>query len=190
MSITIAEKYTAAPSRASSIVRNAVFAIAGSMFIAICAHIAVPLPFSPVPMTLQPFAVILLGMTLGPIAGSAAAAAYLLEGLAGAPVFTTHGPGGLLQLLGPSGGYLMSYPLAAAIAGALFARRRTFLMGVFAGTIATSLVLLSGAVWFANLTHAPAHAVWIASLAPFLPGEVVKICAAAGIASALPNFRS
>ncbi|ADV82828.1 biotin transporter BioY [Terriglobus saanensis] len=190
MSINVAGKYSAAPAKAYSIVWNTVFVIAGSMFIAICAHIAVPLPFSPVPMTLQPFAVILMGMMLGPVAGSAAAAAYLFEGLAGAPVFTTHGPGGLLQLLGPTGGYLMSYPFAAAIAGALFACRRTFFAGALAGTAAMALVFLSGAVWFATLTHAPAHAVWIASVAPFLPGEVVKICAAAGIASALPNFRN
>jgi biotin transport system substrate-specific component len=189
MSLSIAGKNSVISSKASSIVRNAALAIAGSMFIAICAHIAVPLPFSPVPMTLQPFAVILLGMTLGPIVGSAAAAAYLLEGLLGAPVFTTHGPGGLLQLLGPTGGYLMSYPLAAAISGALFTRR-TFFSGAIAASAATILVLLSGAVWFATLTHAPAHAVWIASVAPFLPGEAVKICCAAGIASALPNLRS
>jgi len=174
-------------SRTASLTQFVSLAIAGSMLIAIGAHIAVPLPFTPVPMTLQTFAVILVGMLLGPVGGFAAAALYLFEGLAGAPVFSLHGVGGILQLLGPTGGYLMSYPLAAALAGALYSRR-TYVRGVVAGLASTTLMLVCGAVWFALITHLSAHTVWIATLAPFLAGEAVKILAAAGIATALPRM--
>jgi biotin transport system substrate-specific component len=177
-------------SSSSSLVRQAGLALAGSLVIAVGAHIAVPIPFTPVPMTLQTFAVILVGMVLGPLGGFSAALLYLLEGLSGAPVFSIHGPGGVLQLLGPSGGYLMSYPFAAAIAGTLFHHgKRAYLSGAIAGLAAICFTLTLGTLWFAFVTHFPAHAVWMGALAPFLPGETVKILAAAGIASALPSMR-
>ena len=79
-------------------------AIAGSLLVAICAHVSVPLLFTPVPLTLQTFAVLLLGLTLGPATAFAALALYLVQGAAGLPVFSPHGPGGILQLMGPTGG--------------------------------------------------------------------------------------
>src|ERR1700679_947944 len=86
----------------------------GSLFVCVVAHLSIPLWFTPVPITLQPIAVRLLGLLLSPPPAAAALVLYLIEGAAGLPVFTPHGPGGLLQLLGPTGGYLLSYPFAAA----------------------------------------------------------------------------
>src|SRR2546425_11213636 len=95
-----------------------------SLFVALCARLTLPLPFTPVPLTLQNFAVLLVGMTLGSKRGFAALALYLAEGLAGLPVFNPTGPGGLAQLLGPTGGFLMVYPLVAALAGWIMERGR------------------------------------------------------------------
>src|SRR3984957_20373880 len=95
-----------------------ILTVAATAFIAACAHISFPLPFTPVPLTLQNFAVILVGMALGPVAGFSAMVLYLAEGALGLPVFApTGGPAGIAHLLGPNGGFLFSYPLAAAIAG-------------------------------------------------------------------------
>src|SRR5579871_2940502 len=87
--------------------RNAGIVILGSVFIAVCAHIALPLNFTPVPLTLQPFAVLLLGLLLPPGLAVATLCAYLLEGIAGMPVFAVGGvyDSGLAHLLGPTGGY-------------------------------------------------------------------------------------
>src|ERR1700741_1445220 len=98
--------------------------VAGSALVAICAHVSVPLFFTPVPMTLQPFAVLLLGLLLDPAAAFAALALYLVEGASGLPVFTPQGPGGLLQLMGPTGGYLMSYPFVAAVVSFVYRKLR------------------------------------------------------------------
>ncbi|HEY8131981.1 MAG TPA: biotin transporter BioY, partial [Thermoanaerobaculia bacterium] len=90
--------------------------IAGSAIIAIAAQIAIPIPFTPVPLTMQPLAVLVVGIVLGSRRGAAAAVLYLLEGLSGLPVFA-QGHGGPLWLMGPTAGYLYSYPFAAFIAG-------------------------------------------------------------------------
>src|SRR6185437_14103934 len=98
------------PSRSHALTRNFALVVGASLFVAICAHITIPLPFTPVPLTLQNFAVLLVGVTLGSRRGFAALALYLTEGIAGLPVFNPTGPGGLAQILGPTGGFLMAYP--------------------------------------------------------------------------------
>src|ERR1700750_48126 len=101
-----------------SIAGRTLFVIGATAFVAACAHISFPLPFTPVPLTLQNFAVILMGIALGPIAGFSAMVLYLAEGAFGLPVFTpSGGPVGMAHLLGPNGGFLFSYPLAAATCG-------------------------------------------------------------------------
>src|SRR6202789_3468836 len=110
------------PGLAWNLARGAGIVLAGSALVAICAHLAVPLWFTPVPVTLQPFAVLLLGLLLGPRTAFAATVAYLAEGAAGLPVFTPHGLGGIAQLLGPTGGYLLSYPLVAPMVSWLWRR--------------------------------------------------------------------
>ena len=165
---------------------RAALALAATGLVALCAHISVPLPFTPVPLTMQSFAVLLVGFLLGPVAGFFSLVAYLAEGALGMPVFSPHSPGGIAHLLGPTGGYLLAYPFVAAAAGYLArALRQTYLAYLAGGTAATLLLLLCGAVWMAALLHLNAHTAWTAGIAPFLPGEALKICAAAGVARAL-----
>jgi hypothetical protein len=96
---------------------KAALVVCASLFVAACAHLIVPLPFTPVPLTLSDLAVLLVGLALGPELAFAALVLYLAEGAAGLPVFSPTGPGGLVQLFGFTGGYLLAYPFAAALAG-------------------------------------------------------------------------
>ena len=175
-----------------TLLRNASLCVAATALIAACAHMAVPLPFTPVPVTMQTFAVLLVGLTLGPTLGFATLVLYLLEGASGLPVFNPHGPGGIAQLVGPTGGFLLSYPFAAATAGYLYralpALKSKFAAGVIAGSVASVLFFALGATWLGVFTHLSIQQTWIAGVAPFLPGEVVKVCAAAGIAAATQRW--
>jgi biotin transport system substrate-specific component len=171
-----------------------IFLIVGATaFVAACAHISLPLPFTPVPLTLQNFAVLLVGMALGPVAGFSAMVLYLVEGALGLPVFTPYAAGGVAHLLGPNGGYLFSYPLAAATAGwvvqAMQRITSRFRAALVASISATLPIFLLGASWFAYYAHHNASATWAMAVAPFLPGEIVKITAAAGIFSAVQRWR-
>src|SRR5438270_7744106 len=101
------------PRVASSVnirVLNAGLVVGASFLMAICAHVSIPLWFTPVPITLQTFGVLFLALAIGGWRASAALVLYLLEGISGLPVFSPHGYG---SILGPTGGYLMSYPFAA-----------------------------------------------------------------------------
>src|SRR5207237_5646606 len=91
--------------RALTWAQQAALVVVASIFVALCARVTLPLPFTPVPLTMQNFGVLLVGLMLGRERGFAALALYLAEGLAGMPVFNPTGPGGLAQLLGPTGGY-------------------------------------------------------------------------------------
>jgi biotin transport system substrate-specific component len=157
--------------------------------VAICAHIAVPLGFTPVPVTMQTFAVLLLGLLFAPGPAFACLALYLMEGAVGLPVFSPHGPGGIVQLLGPTGGYLLSYPFAAAGASLVYRRwRGSFLAALAASGLASILILALGATWLGLLTHMKFSIVFAQSVAPFLPGDAVKILAAAGCVSMLGSL--
>jgi biotin transport system substrate-specific component len=166
---------------------NAGIVLAGSAFLAICSHLTLPLPWTPVPLNLQPFGVLLLALLFGPNLGAATAALYLLEGATGLPVFSPHGPGGLVQLLGPTGGYLLSYPLAAWVTGRLALSnqylRSSFFISFGAALAGDVLVLTAGTAWLAILTHASLRPILLASFFPFLPGDFLKCVAAAGIAT-------
>ncbi|HEX4156069.1 MAG TPA: biotin transporter BioY [Acidobacteriaceae bacterium] len=163
--------------------------LAATAFIALAAHVAFPLWFTPVPLTLQPLAVLLVGLAFGPIGGFLTLLAYLAEGACGLPVFAPSGLGGLAVLHGFTAGYLLAYPLVAAIAGglsrALGRRFSLFAAALIACIAATVLLFLAGAGWFMALTHFSLRAVWLETVAPFLPGEAIKILAAAGIYSTL-----
>ncbi len=175
----------------SAVVRRSLAIVLGSLFVAVCAHVSVPLWFTPVPLTLQTFAVLLLGLLLSPSASAAALILYLAEGAAGLPVFSPSGPAGFLHIFGPTGGYLLSYPFAAALTGLL--RRRIagggFVPSVFAAAAASVLILLCGAVWFAIIAHQSAATVLTLTVLPFLPGDTLKVIAAAAAASGLRRFR-
>jgi biotin transport system substrate-specific component len=176
-----------------SLAGKTLLVVGATAFVAACAHISLPLPFTPVPLTLQNFAVLLVGMALGPVAGFSAMVLYLAEGALGLPVFTPYAAGGVAHLLGPSGGYLFSYPLAAATAGwAVRAMQHVtsrFRSALVASTAATLPIFLLGASWFAYYAHHNASTTWAMAVAPFIPGEIVKITAAAGIFSALRRWQ-
>jgi biotin transport system substrate-specific component len=165
-------------------------AVTASGFVALCAHASIPLLFTPVPLSLAPFAVLLLGLVLGPRLAFASLSLYLLEGAAGLPVFSPQGPGGILQLLGPTGGYLLSYPFAAALAGFLYYRgRRTMSRGMVAAGAASLMILIAGASWLKLLTHMDVQLILAQAVVPFLPGDLLKVCAAAAAAKFAVTLR-
>jgi len=171
-----------------------VLAVAASLFVALCAHISVPLPFTPVPLTLGNMAVVLVGLALGPATAFAALALYLAEGAMGMPVFNPSPLTGIAHLLGPTGGFLFAYPAAAAIAGAshkLLSRiLPDFASSLAASTVATCLVLTAGVSWLAVSLHLTPGVAFKLGAAPFVLGEVVKIMATAGIFTSLSRSRS
>lgn len=172
---------------------KAVLSIAATLFVAVCAHVSIPLFFTPVPITLQTFAIILIGMALGPVVGFSTMVLYLAEGAMGLPVFSPHGPGGMAQLLGPSAGFLFASPLAAAVAGWIVRSTPNvlsrFSCGIIAGIGASVITFALGAAWLAHLLHLGSGAVWSLAVAPFLLGEAIKITAAAGIFNTLQRWQ-
>jgi biotin transport system substrate-specific component len=169
--------------------KTGIAVVLGSALVAICAHIAMPLGFTPIPVTMQTFAVLLLALLFTPGAAFACLALYLTEGAMGLPVFSPHGPGGMVQLLGPTGGYLLSYPFAAALASWLYRGRRSSFLAALAGAgLASILILAAGATWLGLLTHVKLSVVFAQSVAPFLPGDAIKVLAAAACVSMLRSF--
>ena len=167
-------------------------AIAASLFVALCARISVPLPFTPVPLTLQNFGVLLVGLALGPRRAFAALLLYLAEGLMGMPVFSPTGPGGVAQLLGPTGGFLLAYPFVAGIAGWVFdgkseAKKKSFAHAILACVLAEIYLSTGGLSWLAILTHSFAQAIRF-GLYWFIFAEVIKIMSAAALASGWQRF--
>jgi biotin transport system substrate-specific component len=167
-------------------------AIAASLFVALCARISVPLPFTPVPLTLQNFGVLLVGLALGPRRAFAALLLYLAEGIVGMPVFSPTGPGGVAQLLGPTGGFLLAYPFVAGIAGWVFdgkseAKKKSFAHAILACVLAEIYLFAGGLSWLAILTHSFAQAIRF-GLYWFIFAEVIKIMSAAALASGWQRF--
>jgi biotin transport system substrate-specific component len=163
--------------------RQVALVIGGSLVVALCARITIPLPGTPVPLTVQNFGVLLVGLLLGSRRGFAALALYLAEGAMGMPVFSPAGPGGIAQLLGPTGGFLLVYPLAAWMAGFIVERgRKSFARAALGGLLGEVLLFTGGLTWLAVLTHSVAQAFrW--GLYWFVYAEVIKVMMAAGIAA-------
>src|SRR5690349_15682334 len=125
--------------------RQVALVVGASLFVALCARVTIPLPFTTVPLTMQNFGVLLVGLLLGSRRGFAALTLYLAEGVMGMPVFNPLGPGGIAQLLGPTGGYLMVYPLVAGLAGYIFERgAKSFARAVISGLLAEILLFTGG----------------------------------------------
>jgi biotin transport system substrate-specific component len=153
--------------------------LSASLFVAICARVTLPLPFTPVPLTLQNFGVLLVGLTLGSRRGFAALALYLIEGAGGMPVFNPAGPGGVAQILGATGGFLLAYPFVAGLAGLIMERgKATFARACAAGLLAEVVLFAGGLAWLAVLTHSFAQALRF-GLYWFVFAEVIKIMLAA-----------
>lgn len=163
--------------------------IGATAFVALCAHISIPLGFTPVPITLQPFAVLLLGLLLAPRESFTAMIVYLLEGAAGMPVFSPHGLGGIAQLFGPTGGYLMAAPFAAAAAGLIHRSGKRKLVYAIAGAAVGDLMLLAfGAVWLGMWAHTDFSILLHESVIPFLATDAAKVIAAAACAQVFASF--
>lgn len=157
---------------------DAVLILAGSALVALSAQVVVPLPFTPVPITGQTFGVLFVGALLGSRRGALALGAYLLEGAAGLPVFAGGGST-LAWLVGPTAGYLWSYPAAAWLTGRLAERgwdRRpaTAALALAAGN---AVIYAVGLFWLSFFVGS--ERVLAAGLLPFLPGDLVKIAVAA-----------
>lgn len=172
-------------------VRRSAAVVAATLLIAACAHIAFPLWFTPVPLTLQPFAVLLLGLLMTPGMAATTMVLYLAEGALGLPVFTPHGLGGVAQLVGPTGGYLMSYPVVAPLVSWLWRQGSRGFARTLAITTAGSLVTLAlGATWLGLLTHTSFRPLMGSAVVPFLPGDAIKVVAAAAMATSWIRVRS
>jgi acetyl-CoA C-acetyltransferase len=157
--------------------RRAVAAALGVALVAAAAQIAVPLPGTPVPVTLQPLAVLLVGGLLGPTLGAASMILYLALGAAGLPVFTPYGLPGIARLLGPTGGYLLAYPVAAFAVGKLAGDGRRY--GRLAGAVLSGLVLihLGGLAQLIIITGSAQSAVRLGT-APFVLSDLGKVAVA------------
>ncbi|HKF02564.1 MAG TPA: biotin transporter BioY [Candidatus Sulfotelmatobacter sp.] len=163
--------------------RQIALVVGATLFVALCAHITIPLmPLTPVPLTVQNFGVLVVGLLLGSRRGFAAMMLYLVEGMAGLPVFSPIGPGGVAQLFGPTGGFLLAYPFVAFVAGYVFERgARSFVRGAISGVLAEILLFVGGLSWLFVLTHSLAKAAYL-GLYWFIAAEVMKVMFAAAIA--------
>lgn len=154
--------------------------------VAAASQIAIPLPFTPVPITLQPMLVVLAGMMLGPSAGFASMMLYLAAGASGLPVFTPIGAPGIARLFGPTGGYLLAYPAAACVAGALAARSPLFARRLLAAIAGIAVIYFGGIAQLAVLTGSVTGAVAL-GLKPFAALDLVKAFVAAAITGTRPR---
>jgi biotin transport system substrate-specific component len=170
--------------RALEAARQVALIVSASLFVGLCAHITIPLmPLTPVPLTVQNFGVLLVGLLLGSRRGFAAMILYLIEGMAGLPVFNPTGPGGVAQLFGVTGGFLLVYPFVAFLAGYVFERgAKNFARAAVAGLLAEMLLFAGGLSWLYLFTHSLAKAAYL-GLYWFVAGEIIKIMFAAAIAA-------
>jgi biotin transport system substrate-specific component len=150
---------------------------------AAAAQVSIPLPFTDVPFTFQPIVVLVGGLALGPRLAMASQVLYLAAGIAGLPVFAasaTLAPG-VGRLFGPTGGYLMSYPLAAFVVGYLGTRGfdRHYWTSVLAMLAGLAVVFACGVLWLSALVGL--QAALAAGFYPFVIADVIKVTAAAGV---------
>lgn len=149
------------------------------MVVALAAQVSVHLPLTPVPMTLQPLAVLVVGGILGAGPGLAALVTYLGLGIVGLPVFAG-GSAGVVHLLGPTGGYLLAFPFAAGLVGAFANGGRGALRVLLACALGMALIHVGGVAQLALLGGDPSLAFRV-GFVPFFTGDLIKV----GLASAV-----
>ena len=178
---------TSADSRAALIAERAGAVLFVTVLTAIAAQVSVPLPFTPVPFTLQPMVVLVGAMALGARLGLTSQVLYLALGIAGLPVFAASPMllPGAARLIGPTGGYLMAMPVAAFVAGALAERGfdRRYATAVLAMALGLAIVFAGGVLWL-GLFVQPARGVTGAlgaGLGPFIVADLLKLLAAAAV---------
>jgi biotin transport system substrate-specific component len=190
-----AETQSAAPAPRAALnqVRIARYGAAvglGALAVAISAQVLVPVPFSPVPMTLQPLAVLALGGLIGAAGGVSALILYLALGVLGLPIFAG-GSSGILHLTGPTGGYLLAFPVAAGVAGALAGAVPRSIVRVLLACLAGMVIIhVGGVAQLALLGGNPSLAMKV-GFVPFFTGDLLKVgLAAALILTAGPRVRA
>ena len=179
----LADRIFPAEGLAADVVRIA----AANILLVLCAHIAFPLPWTPVPITGQTFGVLLVAILLGSRRGALTLGLYLLEGMAGLPVFQPLGLPGPARFFGPTAGYLLAYPPAAFVTGWIAERTSSGARAHFADLRASgakligalvsgeAIIFAGGCSWLATVTRVGwANSFRIGAL-PFLPGEVIKM---------------
>ena len=154
--------------------RQATAVIAGALLVALGAQVSILLPGTPVPMTFQVPAVLIVGGLLGPALGATSLAAYLLLGAVGLPVFAPVGLPGLARLFGPTGGYLLALPLAAAVAG-LAARPPRGVMRLAVGFVLALFVVHAGGIAQLAILGGDFQTAWRLGSLPFLAGDIAKL---------------
>lgn len=171
----------AVPATRDRIFRRVIAVALGALLVAVSAKVDIPLGFSPVPVTLQGLAVVLVGLLLGPRLGAAALVSYLAMGMAGLPVFAWSGSFAF------TGGYLIAFPMGASVAGYLATRDSRlatplkYLLGAVAGIV---VIHLGGWSWLAIVTH-NARSAFALGVEPFILIDLTKSVLAAGIALGL-----
>ena len=169
--------------RSHNLLRDSLFILGFSIFMALCSHISIPLPFTPVPITLQTLAVLLTGAALGSKRGGLALLLYLAEGAIGLPVFApvAGSPGGFLALLSFTGGYLWSFPIAAFVVGLLCERGldRSLWTSALAMLPGTLIIYLLGALQLGLVLHLNIAQAYTFGVAPFIIGDLLKLIVAA-----------
>lgn len=160
-------------------VRNVVLVVGAAAFVAVCAQIAIPLPFTPVPLTLQTFAVVLSAGVLGSWRGAAAMLLYAVVGSLGAPIFFQGSSG----FGGVTFGYVIGFIIGAFIVGRIaeHGATRTFWRAVGLMVLGNAIIYVFGTTWLAvSLQWDPATAI-VKGVLPFLAGDAIKILIAAGV---------
>lgn len=178
-------------SRSASVQFTRAIRVASVLFIAAltaaAAQISIPLPFTDVPFTFQPMVVLVGGLALGPRLAAASQALYLAAGIAGLPVFAASAvlPQGTARLFGPTGGYLMAYPLAAFVTGYLGSRGfdRRYITSLVAMLAGLAIVFTSGVLWLSLLVGV--QPALVAGFYPFVIKDTIKVALAAGVMPAV-----
>ena len=161
--------------------------ISFNLILVVSAYLSINLPFSPVPITGQTLGVLLVVMALGRVRGTAVVLAYLLEGLAGLPVFAG-GKSGMVALMGPTGGYLFGFLVAAYVVGYLSDKGwyAGYIKAIAAMSLGTAIIFATGLSWLAAMV--PAGSVLAMGLYPFVPGALIKIALAAVVLPTVCRF--
>jgi biotin transport system substrate-specific component len=160
----------------TGILTDALLILGGAMFLALCAQVSFQLPFTPVPLTLQTFGVLLVGASYGAARGGLTAAVYILFGIVGLPVFADRAHG-LDVVLGATGGYLLGFILAAVVVGWLAQRQwdRRFSSAVTAMLTGTVIIYVCGLVWLKQDQGLDLATTLEYGLYPFVPGDLLKL---------------
>lgn len=147
--------------------------LVGSMFITLCSKISFLLPFTPVPITLQTFGVIMIGMLMGSKRGASAVGLYLLQGALGLPVFAVAGAG-LPYMLGPTGGYLFAFIISAFVVGLLAEKDwdKNIILSLVSFAVGTIIIYTFGVLWLSRFIGW--DKVFVAGVLPFIPGAILK----------------